>query len=150
LATRSDRPCRWRLRRNELNELRLADLRFSAEETETFFQHAVAFPLPHEEIARLFERTEGWAAGLRLVALALQGKKEPADIQRYLETFTGSHRPILEYLIEDVVRLPSEPIRGILLRRASCRACLPRCAMPSPTGRTARRSWSRSSATTCS
>ena len=118
LTTRSDPhlPLARLRARNELNELRLADLRFTAQESHAFFQRAVPFPLPPEEIARLIERTEGWAAGLRLVALALQGKKEPAEIQDYLTSFTGSHRPILEYLVEDVFNKQAGTIQEFLLQ----------------------------------
>jgi LuxR family maltose regulon positive regulatory protein len=118
LTTRSDPPLPLaRLRaRNELHELRLADLRFTLEESLAFFQRAVPFPLSEEELSRLMERTEGWPAGLRLVTLAIQGKKDQAELDTYLATFTGSHRPILEYLIEDVFNRQTETIQEFLLQ----------------------------------
>ena len=118
LTTRRDPPLALaRLRaRNELNELRAADLRFSLEETERFLQLAIPYPLPAEVVTRLAERTEGWAAGLRLVALALQRMKGQPEIERYLTSFTGSHRPILDYLVADVFSAQPEAIQEFLLQ----------------------------------
>ncbi|MBI5666981.1 MAG: tetratricopeptide repeat protein [Chloroflexi bacterium] len=118
LITRSDPALPLaRLRaRNELHELRAADLRFTLEETHVFLQQTVPFPLPADVIAQLSERTEGWAAGLRLVALALQKMQAPSDIERYLTGFTGSHRPILDYLVADVFAAQPEAIQTFLLQ----------------------------------
>ncbi|HEX6384749.1 MAG TPA: LuxR C-terminal-related transcriptional regulator [Anaerolineae bacterium] len=117
MVTRSDPPLPLaRLRaRNELNELRAADLRFSLEEAKTFLQQTVPFALPPEAIGRLVERTEGWFAGLHLVALALQRRGAQNGIKHFLDTFTGSHRPILEYLVADVFGGQPEPIQAFLL-----------------------------------
>jgi LuxR family maltose regulon positive regulatory protein len=60
--------------RNELNELRLTDLRFTPQESREFFQSTLAFTLPQEQVDHLIARTEGWAAGLRLAALAVNEK----------------------------------------------------------------------------
>jgi LuxR family maltose regulon positive regulatory protein len=72
LLTRSSPPlplARWRAR-NELHDVGAADLRFSAEETATFFQHNLAVPLASEAIRQLDAHLEGWPAGLRLTTLA--------------------------------------------------------------------------------
>jgi LuxR family maltose regulon positive regulatory protein len=118
LMTRGDPPLPLaRLRaHNELKELRTADLRFTLEETQAFLQLAVPASLPSEIVTRLAERTEGWAAGLHLVALALQRLKEPSDIEQYLASFTGSHRPILEYLVADVFNAQPETVQAFLLQ----------------------------------
>jgi LuxR family maltose regulon positive regulatory protein len=118
LITRSDPPLPLaRLRaRNELYELRAADLRFTLEETQAFLRLAVPISLPSQVITRLAGRTEGWAAGLRLVALALQGMGKQPEIESYLTNFTGSHRPILEYLVADVFTAQPEAIREFLLQ----------------------------------
>jgi LuxR family maltose regulon positive regulatory protein len=86
LMTRSDPALPLaRLRaRNELNEIRAADLRFSWEETHAFLKQAIPFPLPPQVSRRLAERTEGWAAGLRLVTLALRGRQRLPEIEQYL------------------------------------------------------------------
>lgn len=117
MVTRSDPPLPLaRLRaRNELNELRAADLRFSLEEAETFLQQTIPFALAPRAIQRLTERTEGWVAGLHLVALALQRRSADNGIEHFLDTFTGSHRPILEYLVADVFDGQPEPIQTFLL-----------------------------------
>ena len=120
ILTRSDPPLPLaRLRaHNDLCELHAADLRFSLAETEFFLQHALPFPLSTEATTRLEARTEGWVAGLRLLALALQGRKEPPDLERMLGTFTGSHRHILEYLVADVLSSQPEPLQEFLLQTA--------------------------------
>jgi LuxR family maltose regulon positive regulatory protein len=95
LVTRSDPPLPLaRLRaRNELYELLAEDLRFSLAETQAFIEHAIPSTLTPDIVTRLAERTEGWAAGLHLVMLALQRLEDPVEIQQFLETFTGSLRP---------------------------------------------------------
>ncbi len=118
LMTRSDPPLPLaRLRaHNDLNELRAADLRFTREEVQAFLQLAVPVPLSPKIITRVAERTEGWAAGLRLAALALQRMKEQPEIEQYLMSFTGSHRPILDYLVTDVFSAQPEAIQEFLLQ----------------------------------
>ncbi|HZW03969.1 MAG TPA: LuxR C-terminal-related transcriptional regulator, partial [Anaerolineaceae bacterium] len=118
LITRSDPPLPLaRLRaRNELNELRAADLRFTFEETVAFLREAIPFPLPDDLAVLLAERTEGWAAGLRLVVLALQGMKDRPEIEQYLKNLTGSQRPILDYLVADVFSAQPEEIQEFLLK----------------------------------
>jgi LuxR family maltose regulon positive regulatory protein len=117
LITRSDPPVPLaRLRaHNDLNELRATDLRFTLQETEAFLQLALPFSLPSEEVTRLAERTEGWAAGLSLVALALHKMEEQREIEAYLDSFTGSHRPILDYLVADVFSAQPEATQEFLL-----------------------------------
>ncbi len=117
LLTRSDPPLPLaRLRaRNEINELRALDLRFSEVETRDFLQQAIPHPLSAETSARLAARTEGWAAGFRLAALALQSRHELGEQEQFLYTFTGSHRPIQEYLATDVLELQEESIQEFLL-----------------------------------
>lgn len=118
LITRSDPPLPLaRLRgRGDLYELRAADLRFSPVETETFLRQTLPFPLSAEAIQRLEAHTEGWVAGLRLVALALQGRQEPQEIEQFLATFAGSHRHILEYLASEVLTSQPAPLQEFLLQ----------------------------------
>lgn len=117
LVTRSDPPLPLaRLRaRGALNELRSVDLRFSPVETRAFLQQTLPLPLSPEAIARLESQTEGWAAGLRLAALALQ-RRQAAEIEQFLITFAGSHRHILEYLVEEVLGAQPEPLQAFLLQ----------------------------------
>lgn len=118
LVTRADPPlplARWRAH-HDLCELRAADMRFSLEETRAFLQQAAAFPLSPETLQRLDERVEGWAAGLRLLALALQGYRSAGEIEQALATFSGSHQHILEYLVADVLNAQPQILQDFLLR----------------------------------
>lgn len=114
LATRSDPP--WplgRLRaRGQLGELRATDLRFTADEAAALFRGTVEADLDADDVARLAARTEGWAAGLQLAALSLQGQP---DVAQFVMTFSGSHRYVLDYLTEEVLEQQSEPVRKFLL-----------------------------------
>jgi len=118
LMTRGDPPlplARMRAR-NELNELRAEDLRFSIGETQEFIEQSISATLPIEIVRRLAQRTEGWAAGLHLAVLALQRRTAPVEIEEFLETFTGSLRPIQEYLLEEVFDAQPEVLQEFLLQ----------------------------------
>jgi len=117
IATRADPPLPLaRLRtRGHLTEIRAADLRFTAEETAAFLTRALGLELSDQDIATLEARTEGWIAGLQLAALSMQGRK---DIPGFLEAFTGSHRYIIDYLVEEVLARQSEPVQTFLLQTA--------------------------------
>lgn len=118
LIARSDPPLTLaRLRAgNELYELRADDLRFSLEEVQAFLDQALPFTLQHSLVVHLAQRTEGWGAGLRLVSLALQRQGDERKIEQFLDTFTGSHRPLMEYFLEDAFRSQAEPIQLFLLQ----------------------------------
>ena len=114
LATRHDiRLGLHRLRlEGELTELRGADLRFSADEARELL--AAADVRLSDPAARLLvERTEGWAAGLRLAALSLAGHPDP---DRFAAEFSGSERTVAEYLLAEVLERQSGPARRLLLR----------------------------------
>ncbi len=100
--------------RNELDELRAIDMRFSLAETESFFQQSLPLPLAPAAIAYLAQRTEGWVAGLRLAALALQKRPQPQAMGQFLATFRGSHEHIFTYLVAEVLRA-QPPIRQTFL-----------------------------------
>ena len=118
ILTRSDPPLPLaRLRaRNEIVELRAGNLRFSLAESHAFFQQTLQLSLSAEVIARLETRTEGWVAGLQLVALALQGRQEAQEVEQFLVTFAGSHGRILEYLVEEVLRVQPALFQEFLLQ----------------------------------
>jgi len=94
----------------ELAEIREPDLRFTVAEAEELFD-AAGVDLP--EVAPLVERTEGWAAGLRLAALSLAGHEDP---QRLAAEFSGTERTVAEYLLAEVLDRQPEPVRRLLLR----------------------------------
>ena len=114
ITTRADPPLPLaRLRsRGELVELRAADLRFTSAEAEAFLNRVMGLNLSTTNVAALESRTEGWAVGLQLAALSVRGQD---DATAFVEAFTGSHRFILDYLVEEVLRGQSDDIRSFLL-----------------------------------
>ena len=111
--------------RGQLTELRAADLRFTPAEAAEFLNQMMGLNLSEEDIAALETRTEGWIAGLQLAALSMQGRE---DIDRFIQAFTGSHRFVLDYLVEEVLQHQSEHIRSFLLQTAILdRFCAPLC-----------------------
>jgi len=111
---------RWRAR-GQLTELHAADLRFTSAEVADFLDRQLGLPLTAEDIAVLETRTEGWIAGLQLVALALQGTpatRQQLDVSSFIRSFTGTHRFILDYLVEEVLSRQSERTRSFLLQTA--------------------------------
>ena len=114
LATRGDlRLGLHRLRLDgDLTEIRAADLRFSLDESRALFE-AAGVQLSDSALEVLADRTEGWAAGLRLAALSLAGHRDP---ERFAAAFAGSERTVAEYLLAEVLDRQPERIRRLLLR----------------------------------
>src|SRR5215471_17107785 len=114
LATRHDvRLGLHRLRlEGELTEIRAGDLRFTVAEAGALFA-AAGVELPGPALEMLYERTEGWAAGLRLAALALAGHEDP---ERFAAEFSGTERIVAEYLLAEVLDRQPERVRRLLLR----------------------------------
>ena len=117
IATRDDPQLPLaRLRaRGQLTELRAIDLRFTSAEAAQFLNQVMGLTLSASEIATLEDRTEGWIAGLQLAAVSLQGPNISADL---IESFSGSHRFVLDYLIEEVLDQQSESVQTFLLNTA--------------------------------
>ena len=114
LATRHDLGLglhRLRLE-GELTEIRAADLRFTVDEARALLE-AAGVELPGPALAALQERTEGWAAGLRLAALSLAGHPDP---EGFVAGFSGSERTVAEYLLAEVLRRQPRQVRRLLLR----------------------------------
>ncbi|HSK32649.1 MAG TPA: helix-turn-helix transcriptional regulator, partial [Propionicimonas sp.] len=115
IATREDPRlplARWRAR-GQLTELRAADLRFTPSEAADFLNGAMALELSAEDVAALESRTEGWIAGLQLVALSVRGR---TDVAGFIQTFTGSHRFVLDYLVEEVLQRQPQSVRSFLMQ----------------------------------
>lgn len=114
ISTRADPP--WplaRLRaRRQINELRIDDLRFTATEAAAFLNDVMGLGLSPEDIATLDGRTEGWIVGLQLAALSMKGRE---DTSAFIQTFSGSHRFILDYLVEEVLNRQPPDIQEFLL-----------------------------------
>jgi LuxR family transcriptional regulator, maltose regulon positive regulatory protein len=141
IASRVDPPlplARWRAR-GELVEIRAADLRFRADEAQHFLSETMGLRLDDEAVAALEARTEGWAAGLQLAALSLQGQADPAD---FIAGFGGSHRHVVDYLVEEVLERQPDHIRAFLLQTSIlARMSAPLCAaLVDPEGRNDRAS----------
>ncbi len=117
LITREDPPltlARWRVG-NRMTEIRASDLRFTPAEAVDFFNQTMGLSLASADIAALEQRTEGWAAGLQLAAIAAQGRADAAD---FIATFSGSHQYVIDYLVEEVLRLQDESVRTFLRETA--------------------------------
>ena len=116
LATRRDLPLRLHKLRlaGELAEIRAADLRFTERETHQFLK-ASGIALSEAGVARLHERTEGWAAGLRLAAMSLASSPDP---ERFVAEFSGSSRTVAEYLLAEMLECQPPEVQQLLLRTA--------------------------------
>ena len=96
----------------ELTEIRADDLRFSRTEARALLD-AAGVALSDSALDVLYNRTEGWAAGLRLAALSLAGHPDP---ERFAAEFGGSERTVAEYLMAEVLERQPEQARQLLLR----------------------------------
>jgi LuxR family maltose regulon positive regulatory protein len=97
---------------DEVAEIRAGDLRFTESETRELLAGS-GISLSEGGVAALHERTEGWAAGLRLAVISLSGHPDP---ERFVAEFSGTDRAIGEYLMAEMLeRQPSE-VQSMLLR----------------------------------
>jgi LuxR family transcriptional regulator, maltose regulon positive regulatory protein len=96
----------------QLTEIRAADLEFTEEEARELLT-AAGIELLRDSLVRLHERTEGWAAGLRLAALSMSGRDDP---DRFVSEFSGSERTVSEYLTGEVLTGQPPAVRQLLLR----------------------------------
>ena len=127
IVTREDPPLPLAKLRvsGQLTELRAADLRFSQAETDDFLKRVMGIRLTDQETYDLGQRTEGWIAGIQLAAVSMQGQEDKAG---FIRAFTGSHRFILDYLMEEVLQGLPENIQLFLLATSILdRMCGPLC-----------------------
>ncbi len=127
IGSRSDPPLPLaRLRaRGQLLEIRTADLRFTPGEAEQFLNEVMRLQLSPQGIEELEQRTEGWVAGLQLAALSLSGR---ADKEQMIASFSGSHRYLVEYLMEEVVNRQPPEVQAFLHATSILeRMCAPLC-----------------------
>ena len=115
IGTREDPqvPLAWLRGGGQLSELRVTDLRFTQPEAAGLLNEAMGLQLSVEDIAALETRTEGWVAGLQLAALSLRGH---TDASSFIQSFSGSHHFVLDYLLEEVLHRQSESVQTFLLR----------------------------------
>lgn len=117
IATRVDPnlPLARHRARGQLTELRAVDLRFTFAEAADFLNRVMGLDLSPEDVATLESRTEGWIAGLQLAAISMQGRQEAGA---FIKSFTGSHRFVMDYLLEDVLEQQPASVQRFLLRTA--------------------------------
>jgi len=117
ITTREDPPLalpRLRVRR-QITEIRAQTLRFSKEEALHYLNETVGLELDPQSVETLVARTEGWAAGLQLAGIALQNLP---DQNEFLSDFSGSHRYVIDYLLDEVLSQQPQEIRTFLVRTA--------------------------------
>ena len=99
--------------RQQLTEIRVADLRFSPEETAAFLNQVMELNLSRSDVETLETRTEGWIAGLQMTAISISGRD---DRSSFIRTFASSNRFIFDYLLDEVLEgLPPE-VQDFLLK----------------------------------
>jgi LuxR family maltose regulon positive regulatory protein len=115
IATREDPhiPLSRLRARNQITDLRAADLSFTTSEAADFLNQTMNLSLSTLDVNALETRTEGWIAGLQLAAISMQGQEDPAS---FINSFTGSHRLVLDYLIEEVLNHQPENIQTFMLQ----------------------------------
>jgi LuxR family maltose regulon positive regulatory protein len=99
--------------RGQMTELRATELRFTSAEAAEFLNQTMGLSLSSEDITALETRTEGWIAGLQLAAISMRRHK---DADSLIKAFTGSHKLIQDFLIEEVLGQQSERIQKFLLQ----------------------------------
>ena len=111
--------------RGQMTELRAADLRFTASEATEFLNRVMGLDLSAADITALEDRTEGWIAGLQLAAISMQGS---TDATAFIESFTGSHRFVMDYLVDEVLHRQPPHVQDFLLRTSILdQLCGPLC-----------------------
>ncbi len=111
--------------RDELVEIRAADLRFTPDEVDSYLNRIHDLGLSVEDLRALESRTEGWAAALQLAALSLRGRDDPSA---FVASFTGDDRYVFDYLVDEVLDQQPPHVRAFLLDTSVLeRLCGPLC-----------------------
>ena len=99
--------------RDQVTEIRAAELRFTTEEATAFLKGVMGLTLSAADVAALEVVTEGWIAALQLAALSMRDRE---DVSGFVETFSGSNRHVLDFLAEEVLERQPEGVREFLLK----------------------------------
>jgi LuxR family maltose regulon positive regulatory protein len=99
--------------RDQITEIRAAELRFTTEEATAFLGDAMGLTLSAADVAALEEVTEGWVAALQLAALSMRDRE---DVSGFIEAFSGSNRHVLDFLAEEVLERQPEGVTAFLLQ----------------------------------
>jgi LuxR family maltose regulon positive regulatory protein len=114
-----------------MNELRTGNLRFTLSEVTEFFEGTLGLDIRKEEMEALERRTEGWIAGLQMAAISIKGRlqtQDSASLSEFITAFTGSHRFVLDYLVDEVVNQQQPKVKDFLLKTSILeRFCAPLC-----------------------
>jgi LuxR family maltose regulon positive regulatory protein len=102
--------------RGQLTELRQADLRFTADEVAAFLKQVIPLPISSDDVRTLEDRTEGWITGLQLAAVAIQGLGQRDRIAGFIRSFSGSHRYVIDYLVDEVLDQQTPGVQEFLLQ----------------------------------
>jgi len=115
ISTREDPPLPLaQLRaRGELSEIRVADLRFGADEAAAFLNHSRGLHLSELDVSLLEQRTEGWVTGLQLAAISIREQQDPSA---FIASFSGSHQFVMDYLLEELLRHQPDKLQTFLLQ----------------------------------
>lgn len=97
----------------QLVEIRLSDLGFSANDIYALFTKKLRIDISLDDAFSLESKTEGWIAGLQLTALSIQDRK---DVSGFIKNLKGDNRYIMDYLIEEVLKIQSDDIKEFLLQ----------------------------------
>jgi LuxR family maltose regulon positive regulatory protein len=112
---------------NQLTEIRASDLRFDSIEAASFLNDLMGLDLSDTNQEALAKRTEGWIAGLQLAALSLQ-KRDDEEKQEFIESFSGTHHFIMDYLVDEVMSHQTDEIQNFLCKSSILdRFCAPLC-----------------------
>jgi LuxR family transcriptional regulator, maltose regulon positive regulatory protein len=98
--------------RDQVTEIRAADLRFTAAEATAFLNDVMGLELSASDVAALGEVTEGWIAALQLAALSMRHRE---DVSGFVRAFSGSNRHVLDFLSEEVLERQPAVVRKFLL-----------------------------------
>lgn len=101
--------------RDQMNEIGAAELRFNSFESLDYFQRVLGITLSEQDIKALDSRTEGWITGLQMAGVHMEGHEDPTEL---IKEFTGSHRLVMDYLLEEVLEKQSEDMQRFLLQTA--------------------------------
>ncbi len=133
LLSRTDPPLPLaRLRgRGRLLEIRMHELRFSLEDAQAFLNAGMGLALDPQAVQLLHGKTEGWIAGLQMAALSLReaaSLQDRARVEAFIDSFSGSNRYILDYLMEEVLNQQPAGLQRFLLKTSILdRLCGPLC-----------------------
>jgi LuxR family maltose regulon positive regulatory protein len=109
----------------EVNEIRTPELRFTTAEVTILLNDMMGFNLPSEDITTIEARTEGWVASLKLASLSMQ---QLDDRHEFITAFSGSHRYVIDYLMDEVMTHQPDDIQTFLRRTSILdRFCAPLC-----------------------